>query len=71
MRTEAVAAKQVTLGSRAIHAPRVPHAQVWMRRLENTETGALVSIVLACFHASCVAVMLHAMHAKAPDLFPR
>ena len=33
---------------------------VWWRRLANTQTGSLASVVLAAFHAGCVAVMCHA-----------
>jgi hypothetical protein len=33
---------------------------VWWRRLGETQTGSLASVVLAAFHAGCVAVMLHA-----------
>jgi hypothetical protein len=37
---------------------------VWKRKLVHTETGALGSMVLAFFHVACVAVMVHAQHAK-------
>ena len=37
---------------------------VWQRNLANTETGALVSVVLAFFHSACVAVMIHALNLK-------
>ena len=33
---------------------------VWWRKLADTQTGSLASVVLAAFHAGCVAVMCHA-----------
>lgn len=37
---------------------------VLSRRLVHTETGNLVSVVLTCFHAGAVAVMVHALNTK-------
>ena len=34
------------------------------RRLTQGATGELVSLVLACFHAGAVAVMIHALNVK-------
>ena len=37
---------------------------VWQRKLVHTETGAVVSLVLAAFHSACVLVMVHALNLK-------